>query len=255
MSECRACLCHNVSAEGSPPAQRRRRVRPCRRFVFRFVLRGHRRHQTRSPRIVTLPWSAASRRPALTMSPDGNTQTRGDSSRKIPDRPRFQSHWRNVMRKPEVSLSQHVCVDFSEWLMCSSQMKQCAEWYDTCLAVTHVFAANGYWCWWAPLYSGSQAQLFWSLVLLFLSPLFPVFCLLATSNQSLEMEAEPSGTSLLSIRSWDEMKVIMGTRQPCEHLTSQEESEMQDFLLGKKINCRPYIVWKQNWIEMDHTSS
>lgn len=55
--------------------------------------------------------------------------------------------------------------------MCSSQMKQQAEWYDTCLAVTRVFAANVYWCWWAPLHSCSKAQLFWSLVLLFLSPL------------------------------------------------------------------------------------
>lgn len=131
--------------------------------------------------------------------------------------------------------------------MCSSQMKRWTEWYDTCLAVTHVFAANGYWCWWAPLHSASQAQLFWSLVLLFLSPLFPVFCLLATSNQSLEMEAGPSGTCLLSIRSWDEMKVMMGTRQPGGHLTSQVGSDIWDFsgernprqsLCGFKIhNC------------------
>ena len=100
-------------------------------------------------------------------------------------------------------------------------MKQWAEWYDTCLAVTHVSAANIYWCWWAPLHSGSPAQLFWSLVLLFLSPFFPVFCLLATSHQSSAMEAGPSSTSLLSIRSRDKMKVIMGTRQPGGHLTSQ----------------------------------
>lgn len=122
-------------------------------------------------------------------------------------------------------------------------MKQWAEWYDTCLAVTHVFAANGYWCWWAPLHSASQAQLFWSLVLLFLSPLFPVFCLLATSNQSLEMEAGPSGTSLLSIRSWDEMKVIMGTRQPGGHLTSQVGSDIHDFLL-KRTHGGAYMVSK-----------
>lgn len=108
-------------------------------------------------------------------------------------------------------------------------MKQRAEWYDTCLAVTHVFAANGYWCWWAPLHSASQAQLFWSLVLLFPSPLFPVFCLLATSNQSIEMDSEPSGTCLLSMRSGDEMKVIMGTRQPGGHLTSQVGSDIGDF--------------------------
>lgn len=132
--------------------------------------------------------------------------------------------------------------------MCSSQMKQRAEWYDTCLAVTHVFAANGYWCWWAPLHSASQAQLFWSLVLLFPSPLFPVFCLLATSNQSIEMDSEPSGTCLLSMRSGDEMKVIMGTRQPGGHLTSQVGSDIGDFscertpwqsLYGFKIHLSP----------------
>lgn len=102
-------------------------------------------------------------------------------------------------------------------------MKQRAEWYDTCLAVTRVFAANVYCCWWAPLHSGSQAQLFWSLVLLFLSPFFPVFCLLATTNQSLKMEAEPLGTCLLGMRSWDEMNVIMGTRQLGGHLHHRQQ--------------------------------
>lgn len=43
-------------------------------------------------------------------------------------------------------------------------------------------------------------------------PLVPVFCLLATSHQGSEMEAEPSGACLSSMRSRDEMRVITWTR-------------------------------------------
>lgn len=140
--------------------------------------------------------------------------------RQIPDRPRFHQHWRNVMREPEVSLPQNVHADFTKWLMCSSQMKQHAEWYDTCLTVTHVLAVNIYWCWWAHSTHAARHSYFDPLFFYF-CPLFPVFRLLATSDQSSEMKAGPSGTCLSSLRSRDEMKVIMWIRHLGEHLASQ----------------------------------
>lgn len=86
----------------------------------------------------------------------------------------------------------------------------------------------------------------------FCPPRFPVFCLLATSNQSLEMEAGPSATGLLGIRSWDEMKAIMGTRQLGGHLTSQVRSDIWDFSLErdpwqcfKMHNCLCHEVVRQ----------
>lgn len=120
----------------------------------------------------------------------------------------------------EGARGERVHAAFTHWLMCSSQMKQRAEWYDTRLAVTHVFAANVYWCWWAHSTHAARHSYFDPLFFYF-CPLFPVFCLLATSNQSSEMEAGPSGTRSSSLRSREEMNIIMCIRQPGGHLTSQ----------------------------------
>lgn len=127
----------------------------------------------------------------------------------------------NERARGEAHLNMSVQISLSDWCVPVkwssglSDMTLVSLWH-TCSRLT-VIGVDG-------PHSTQRARhsYFWSLVLLFLYPLFPVFCLLATSNQSLETETGPSGTRLLSIRCSDEMKVIKGTRELGDRTASQE---------------------------------
>lgn len=217
----KALNCHTSEHVASNLAHRHRCVQPCRRFAFAIRMG--------MPNTLASIIAARFLRPVV-FSPC--------SPWKRPDTSERTDTWqaqvsltltqRNEGARGEAYRSTSVWISLSDWCLPVkwssglSDMTLVSLWH-ACSQLT-VIGVDG-----PHSTQPARHSYFDPLFFCFCPPLFPVFCLLATSNQSFEIEAEPSGTCLLSMRSWDEMSVIMGTRQPGGHFTSQVGSVIWDF--------------------------